>query len=150
MCDHSLPPSLLREEQPFLTVGCLLGTCSLLQVVSCQIDFFWRFATKVWREFSTLLEWVVLILQVDWGPRKKAVARLCLCGAGSEPWSDLHFRFLFAYFVFAPLENLCLHLSVVFVYLKSKPFLTLQLCVHWGCKVTCVAPLYTHQVESRI
>ena len=21
-----------------------------------------------------------------------------------------------------------------------------QLCVHWGCKVTCVAPLYTHQV----
>ena len=22
-----------------------------------------------------------------------------------------------------------------------------QLCVHWGCKVTCVAPLYTHQVK---
>jgi len=35
----------------------------------------------------------------------------------------------------------------VFVWggVRALERLAVQLCVHWGCKVTCVAPLYTHQ-----
>ena len=34
--------------------------------------------------------------------------------------------------------------------MRALERLTVQLCTEWGCQVTCLAPLYTHNYLTRL
>ena len=85
-CDLSPLLFLSREGQPFPTVGCLHGTCLLLQVV------FWGFFESAQKPAWIYHSWFVLISKEVWGLTRRAEARQFLSGAASEPWNGSQFR----------------------------------------------------------
>ena len=141
-CDLSPLLFLSREGQPFPTVGCLHGTCLLLQVV------FWGFpwnAQKFGRDFSALLE-LIVNFEGGLGPDEKSRGKAVFVWGGVRALERLTVQVGFWNTSLLAFWELLYILVLGFVFNPSNH----QLCVHWGCKVTCVAPLYTHQVESRI